>query len=90
MLRAILIAMLIAKLLVLLLPMLLPILLAMLPAMLQDNEDFIKGPVSGFLAANVGQQNLKESPSPCFLGFSLRILSPLKNTICLKDVGYLL
>ena len=26
-----------------------------------------KGPVSGFLAANVGQQNLKELRSRCFL-----------------------
>ena len=31
------------------------------------------------LAANVGKQNLMESPSRCFLGFSFRILSPLKT-----------
>ena len=30
------------------------------------------------LAANVGQQNLKESRSRCFLWFSFMILSPLK------------
>ena len=42
----------------------------------------------GYTSANVGQLILKESRSRCFLCLSSRILSPLKNAICLKDVGY--
>ena len=39
----------------------------------------LKGTVSGFLAANIGQQNLKESPSRCFLWLSFRIFHPSKT-----------